>query len=124
MNDWKFSELEYTRPDFEAAKTQMTAWTEQVKNAASAQEIFSIISELDEEVKHLTTQFTLVYVRHTLDTTDEFYEKEQEYLNEQLPEISPYQVFHLFFIKFIGCIQCVAQRLQPRHSSVSTMGVP
>ena len=92
MNDWKFSELEYIRPNFEAEKTQMTVWTEQVKNAASAQEIFDIISELDEESKHLTTQFTLVYVRHTLDTTDEFYEKEMEYLNEQLPEISPYQV--------------------------------
>ena len=38
------------------------------------------------------TQFTLVYVRHTLDTTDEFYEKEQEYLDNQLPELSPYQV--------------------------------
>ena len=92
MNDWKFSELEYHRPDFEAAKAQLTEWKKRVDSAASAQDIFDVMSELDTESKHLSTQYTLVYVRHTLDTTDEFYEKEQEYLNEQLPELSPYQV--------------------------------
>ena len=92
MNDWKFSELEYNRPDFEAAKTQLSEWKKRVDSAASAQDIFDVMSELDTESKHLSTQYTLVYVRHTLDTTDEFYENEQEYLNEQLPELSPYQV--------------------------------
>ncbi|MBQ6520947.1 MAG: M3 family oligoendopeptidase [Anaerolineaceae bacterium] len=92
MNDWTFSELQYTRPDFEAAKVQLAAWKDRVNAAASAQDIFDVMRELDTESKHLNTQYTLVYVRHTLDTTDEFYEKEQEYLNEQLPEISPYQV--------------------------------
>ena len=48
MDNWLFSELEYTRPDFEAAKMHLSAWTERVKNAASAQEIFDVIAELDE----------------------------------------------------------------------------
>ena len=92
MGNWKFSELEYTRPDFEAAKSQLISWTEQVKQASSAEDVFDVIRKLDEASKHLKTQYTLVYVRHTIDTTDEYYEKEQEYLNEQLPELSPYQV--------------------------------
>ena len=92
MENWKFSELEYTRPDFETAKSQLTNWTEQVKKASCAEDVFEVIRKLDEESKHLNTQYTLVYVRHTIDTTDDFYEKEQEYLNEQLPELSPYQV--------------------------------
>lgn len=92
MNNWKFSELEYIRPDFEAIKKQLAAWKEQVSTAASAQDIFDVMSELDTESKRLNTQYNLVYIRHTLNTTDEFYEKEQEYLNEQLPETFPYQV--------------------------------
>lgn len=92
MENWKFSELEYTRPDFKSAKSKLTAWIERVKRASSAQDVFDVIAESDEESKHLNTQYTLVYVRHTIDTTDEFYEKEQEFLNEQLPELSPYQV--------------------------------
>ena len=92
MSEWKFSELEYTRPDFEDAKTQLAAWKERVENAASAQDVFDVMSELEKASDRLSTQFTLVYVRHTIDTTDEFYDKEQEYLNEKLPEISPFQV--------------------------------
>ena len=92
MNEWKFAELQYTRPDFEAAKTQLTGLKNRVENASSAQEVFDVINELDTESRQIMTQFTLVYVRHTLDTTDEFYEKEQEYLDNQLPELSPYQV--------------------------------
>ncbi len=92
MNEWKFAELQYSRPDFEAAKTQLTGLKNRVEKASSAQEVFDVINELDTESRHIMTQFTLVYVRHTLDTTDEFYEKEQEYLDNQLPELSPYQV--------------------------------
>ena len=87
MNEWKFAELQYTRPDFEAAKTQLTGLKNRVENASSAQEVFDVINELDTESRQIMTQFTLVYVRHTLDTTDEFYEKEQEYLDNQLPEL-------------------------------------
>ena len=92
MSNWIFSELEYKRPDFEAAKAQLTEWKKQVETASSAREVFDVLAALDTESKHLNTQYTLVYVRHTLNTTDEFYEKEQEYLNDQLPELSPYQV--------------------------------
>ena len=92
MNLWTFPEMTYTRPDFEAAKKQLTEWKERVESAASAQDVFDVIAELDEANKHLKTQLTLVYVRHTIDTTDEYYEKEQEYLDEQLPEVSPYTI--------------------------------
>ncbi len=92
MNSWKFNELEYTRPDFEAAKAQLSEWKSRAESAASAQDLFDVIAELDEAGRHLATQTTIVYIRHTLDTTDEFYEKEQEYLDEQMPELAAYQV--------------------------------
>ena len=92
MNEWKFSELEYTRPDFEAAQSMLVSMKARVDNAASVQDVFDVITELDESSKHLMTQFTLVHIRHTIDTTDAFYEKEFEYLHDRLPEIMPYQV--------------------------------
>ncbi len=92
MNDWKFSELEYTRPDFDAAAAMLGALKARVDGASSAQDVFDVIAELDEASKHLATQYTLVHVRHTINTADEFYEKEYEFLNDRLPEIMPYQV--------------------------------
>ena len=49
MENWKFSELEYTRPDFETAKSQLTNWKEQVKKASCAEDVFEVIRKLDEE---------------------------------------------------------------------------
>ena len=36
MNSWKFSELPYSRPDFEAVKTFLTTQLEKVQQAGSA----------------------------------------------------------------------------------------
>ena len=71
MSEWKFSDLEYTRPDFEEAKTKLIAWKDRVEKAASAQDVFDVMAELEKASDQLSTQFTLVYVRHTIDTTDE-----------------------------------------------------
>ena len=92
MSEWTFSGLPYTRPDFEAAKQTLVKLKARVDAAASAQDVFDVMAELEEAGKELSTQYTLVYVRNTLNTTDEFYEKELDYLHEQLPELSPYQV--------------------------------
>ena len=43
MNDWKFPELQYTRPDFEAAKAQMTAWKERVEKASTVQDVLDVL---------------------------------------------------------------------------------
>ena len=52
--------------------------------------IVSLISEyIDDELNDkIQTQVTLCAIRHTIDTTDEFYEKEQNYYDEQIPEYS------------------------------------
>ena len=92
MNNWKFSKLEYTRPDLEALELQLDGWKQRVESAGSAQEIFDVISEQEEADKKLNTQITLVNVRHTLNTTDEFYESEQMFWDEKLPELAAHQV--------------------------------
>ena len=92
MDSWTFPGLKYTRPDFEQAKALLITQKKRVEEAASAQDILDVILETDEAGKHLASQYTIVHVRHTIDTTDAYYEKELEYLHEQLPELSMYQV--------------------------------
>lgn len=87
--DFKFEDLEYIRPDFEAFGKKMDMFIERMQKAASFQEAKEIFLEEDEADKELGTMFTIASVRHTVDTTDEFYEAEDQYINEQYPVIMP-----------------------------------
>ena len=89
MTDWKFSELTYTRPDFDEIRARLAEWTQAVKDASSYEEVRRILFESDEATKAFTSQFTIVSVRHTIDTRDEFYEKENEFLDENFPLLMP-----------------------------------
>ncbi len=59
----KFNDMPYVRPDFEAAKKKVSA---------------------------LTERFAAAYVRHSIDTADEFYDSEMKYLDEQSPLLQEY----------------------------------
>ena len=54
----------------------------------SGEEQFEIHKEFYQLNDKIQTQVTLCSIRHTIDTTDEFYEKEQNYYDEQIPEYS------------------------------------
>ena len=85
MEDFKFSTLEYRRPDLDQLKKQLAEWKAAVENAGSYEELRAIFLQRDRVFCELNTQCTLAYVRNTLDTRDEFYEKEVEYLDEAGP---------------------------------------
>ena len=89
---WKFSELEYKRPDVDELMKLITDATEAVKNAGSGEEVMEIGMRFEETVKDLTTDFMLVNIRHTLDTRDKFYEEENNWMNEVLPTLMPAQI--------------------------------
>ncbi|MBR4024346.1 MAG: M3 family oligoendopeptidase, partial [Firmicutes bacterium] len=89
---WKFSELEYKRPDVDELVKLITDTTEAVKNAGSGEEVLELMMKAEETSKELSTMFTIVNIRHTLDTRDEFYDKENQWLNETFPTIMPYML--------------------------------
>ena len=89
MEQFKFEDLEYVRPDFDKLGQTVDGYTDRLKKAASYEEAKAVFLEQDETLKKLTTVCTIASVRHTLDTTDEFYEKEDEYINEQIPVVMP-----------------------------------
>lgn len=84
----KFKDMTYERIDFAKAKAELSEIMEKSKAAKSGEEQFEIHKEFYQLNDKIQTQVTLCSIHHTIDTTDEFYEKEQNYYDEQIPEYS------------------------------------
>ena len=87
----KFSEMPYKRPDPDKVKAELSALTEKLKTAASYAEARAVFLEKEEKEKEVDTMGTLAYVRHSIDTRDEFYDGEIEFWDEILPEFEEYE---------------------------------
>ena len=83
----KFNEMPYTRPDLEKLRRESEAVLQRIQNASSAQEQVDAYLSFEESGKELSTNCSLAYVRHTIDTRDEFYDKEHDYINEIGPAL-------------------------------------
>lgn len=81
----KFNEYEYVRPEVAEVKAQYSSLIEKFNNSDSADEQYKIINELNEISKNVDTMFNLASIRHSINTTDEFYDKENEYMDEAAP---------------------------------------
>ena len=88
MDHYKFSTLEYKRPDGEARRAQLIKWKEAVEHAENYDALRKLMLEIDRETCELFTQYSIAHIRHTLDTRDEFYEAEIQYLQDTLPTLS------------------------------------
>ncbi len=86
----KFSEMTYKRPDPDAVKSEQRALTERLSNAQSYEEARAVFLEQEERNKTVETMATLAYIRHSIDTRDEFYDKEIEFWDEIGPELEEY----------------------------------
>lgn len=91
----KFSQMQYTRPDYEAAARSLEELAGRLKAASGAEEQVSLYKEAETLLGHLSTQATLCSIRSTIDTRDAFYEAEQAYNDEQAPLLEEQvQKFH------------------------------
>lgn len=87
--DFKFKDIQYTRPDCEAFQKLAEDNAEKIKNAVSYSEAKKIFLEFDKTESEFFDMGNIAYIRHTIDTSDEFYDKENEFLNEKTPELMP-----------------------------------
>ena len=87
----KFSEMTYARPDAEAIKKELQELTERLRNAGSYEEARAVFLEKEDREKLVDTMGTLAYVRHSIDTRDEFYDGEIEFWDEIGPEMEEYE---------------------------------
>jgi M3 family oligoendopeptidase len=86
----KFTEFKYERPDLENYKNQLLDLLQSMKKAKSPEEELIYIHKAFDLEDELASMETLVSIRHSINTKDEFYEKEQEFFNENLPPLREY----------------------------------
>ena len=87
----KFSQMPYRRPDPEAVKQELQELTERLRAAQSYDEARTVFLEKEEKEKQVDTMGTLAYVRHSIDTRDEFYDAEIAFWDEIGPELEEYK---------------------------------
>ena len=86
----KFTEMPYTRPDMESAKTEVATLTARLAEAPDYATAKAVFLEYQTAQKHLMTLCTLAEIRHSIDTRDEFYDGEVKYINASMPEVQEY----------------------------------
>ena len=86
-----FSDMPYVRPDMDLLREKIEEHTEELKNAQSFAEADRAYAALEKAFSGVQTAMTLCYIRHTVNTEDDFYAAEQEYLDEFSPELRQIQ---------------------------------
>ena len=80
-----FDDMVYSRPDPEQVRQQATALLEKMKKAENATLFEDAFYRFDTLLSHVDTMYALCYVRHTVNTADEFYDAENDLWDEQTP---------------------------------------
>nr|WP_225354246.1 M3 family metallopeptidase [Lacticaseibacillus saniviri] len=81
-----FTQVPYERPDYLAFKQRLTDLEIQLGNASSADEALAVADKAVTYLNHVDTQAMIASIRHTIDTTDQFYQAEDDYWNEYGPQ--------------------------------------
>jgi M3 family oligoendopeptidase len=90
----KFSEIKYERPDLKKFEAFENECLDRAEKATSYDEFKKALMEGEEKEKELGDLIQVCYIRSTMNKADEFYSKEQEFLDEELPKLMPLNKRH------------------------------
>ncbi len=83
-----FDQMPYERPDLKAKAKALEEMTQAFEAAPNVQEQIRLYNEIEVLQAHMNTLETLVQVRHSIDSTDEFYKAEKAYFEEDMPHLA------------------------------------
>ncbi|WP_411349912.1 M3 family oligoendopeptidase [Paenibacillus sp. WLX2291] len=86
----KFSEFTYKRPDMDQLKAEFDQLLNRFTTASSFDEQDEAMADINKLSNAFSTQVQLVSVRHSINTEDEFYKTEQEFMDEIGPVFQEY----------------------------------
>src|SRR4051812_30048729 len=95
----KFSEMTYKRPDLAKVETDFNALLVKFDAAQNAAEQTDILGKINELKNEFSTYASIASVRNSIDTTNAFYEAEQEFFDTNEPVIKD---LHIKFYKALG----------------------
>ncbi len=86
----KFSEMPYTHPDMDKVRLLADRCKDALINAETADEAEKAYLDWDDACSEFNTMYNLCYIRHTINTEDEFYSKENDFWDSASPLFSQY----------------------------------
>jgi M3 family oligoendopeptidase len=80
-----FNEYEYKRIDMDQVEEEFREDLKEFKQAATVEQQSEAMNKINEIRNQISTMFNLVEIRHSIDTNDEFYKAEKDYVDEVAP---------------------------------------
>ena len=76
----------YERPDLDMISEKFEILLEDFRQAQRVEEQNDILTNINDIRNNVETMFSLVQIRHSIDTEDEFYEIENNFMDEKQPK--------------------------------------
>lgn len=96
----KFIDYKYDRPDLVDIKGKTDKIFIEMQNAENAEKFLEGMEEFIKIRLHVETMFTLGSIRHSIDTQDEFYDKESDYADMNMPLFQ--EIINSYYHTIIG----------------------
>ena len=81
----KFKEMQYSRPNIKDFEEKFNVLLQEFHSAESFEMQDSIMSKINKMRSEVESMAQLVSIRYSIDTTDKYYEKEQDYIDQNMP---------------------------------------
>jgi oligoendopeptidase F len=83
-----FERIPYQRPDYDAFVAEWKRLLDEFRTATNPEEQSILLETMNQLRIELDTAATIVSIRHSCDTSDQFYAAEQEYMDTVRPLIA------------------------------------
>lgn len=87
-----FSDYKYERIKLDPLAPEIDAIPRKILEAETEEEFLKLLKEADSFKRRLASMYNICYIRHTVDTSDEFYNKENDYYDQNLPAADEFSV--------------------------------
>ncbi|MCP3741840.1 M3 family oligoendopeptidase [Rossellomorea sp. BNER] len=83
----KFEQFKYERPVLEEVEKEFNNKLKEFKDSTSLEICEAVMKDINSIRNRVDTMYNICYIRHTVNTNDEFYQAEQDYMDELQPSI-------------------------------------
>ncbi|MBI5779909.1 MAG: M3 family oligoendopeptidase [Planctomycetes bacterium] len=96
----KFGEFGYLRPDIKDVQTRYQILLDKLESAPTPQDMESLMADINKLRIEFGSMGAIAAIRHTINTTDEFYKNEQAYFDQAGPLLGQYETrYYAILIK-------------------------
>ncbi len=83
----KFPDITYSRPDLVQFEQNHSKQLSELENATSLEQAIQLVIDINSNRRILDSNFEVVSIRHSIDTSDKFYDDEQNYYDSVSPNL-------------------------------------